>query len=213
MATRKPRTPWILALLPLLASGLITACSGVLTSDQPSKRYYTLMPLTAVAAPAPADAPMLAMALRAVPGLDSDRIQALGPDASIQRYANARWPDHLPEVLSSVLRRSLENSGRFAAVTTGARPPAGAWTLELEVQQFYGLRSASAATRSVIVEIAGDLACENRRERLRLEHSAPVGEERLAAVVAAHQAGLDSVTRQLLALIESACFDPAGQSE
>jgi ABC-type uncharacterized transport system auxiliary subunit len=200
------RPAWIRPLAVLLAAAALSACSGVLTSDQAAKRYYALMPLSGSPAAADAEAPALALRLTAVPGLDSDRIQALGTDASLQRYANARWPDHLPEVLGSVLRRSLEESGRFSAVTTGARAPAGAWSLELEIQQFYGVQTASRVTRSVVVELAGELACGGLSHRIRLEHDSPVAEERLVAVVSAHQEGLDAVTRDLLSTIGSACL-------
>ena len=206
MTTRRLRPAPYRLLTAVLAAVVLSACSGVLTSDQPAKRYYTLMPLSGTPLTGDADAPTLALRLTAVPGLDSDRIQALGPDASLQRYANARWPDHLPEVLGSVLRRSLEASGRFSGVSAGARAPAGAWSLDLEIQQFYGVRSAAGATRSVLVELAGELACGDRRRTIRLRHESPVGEERLAAVVAAHQEGLDAVTRELLSNIESICI-------
>ncbi len=206
MTTRHARPAWSQLLTALLAAAVLSACSGVLTSDQPAKRYYTLMPLSGTPLAGDANAPVLALQLTAVPGLDSDRIQALGPDASLQRYANARWPDHLPEVLGSALRRSLEDSGRFSAVTDGARVPAGAWSLDLEIRQFYGLQSAAGVTRSVLVELAGELACDEHRRRIRLQHDSPVGEERLAAVVRAHQEGLDAITRELLSTIESTCF-------
>ena len=47
------------------------------------------------------------MTVSAVPGLDTDRVLALSTDARLNQYANARWPDHLPEVLTSVMKRSL----------------------------------------------------------------------------------------------------------
>jgi hypothetical protein len=68
------------------------------------------------------------------------------------------------------------------------------------------VQTASRVTRSVVVEIAGELACGGSSHRTRLEHDSPVAEERLAAVVSAHQEGLDAVTRDLLSTIESACL-------
>ena len=204
MNIRNVMTVLFLATVPAL---LMQACGGILTSENAAKQYYLLQPLEA---PAPrADAAQrhaLSVNVTAVPGLDTDRIMALGADARLNRYSNARWPDHLPEVLVSVLRRSLEESGRFSAVTTDVRTPADAWSLELEIQQFYGVQSASGVTRSVIVELAGELACGGLSRRIRLEHDSPVAEERLAAVVSAHQEGLDAVTRDLLSTIESACL-------
>ena len=84
---------------------------------------------------------------------------ALGADARLNRYSNARWPDHLPEVLTSVLRRSLEATGSYV---TGESSGHGAdnWRLQLEARKFYGLQDAAGETGSVAVELAGN------RERL-----------------------------------------------
>jgi ABC-type uncharacterized transport system auxiliary subunit len=190
-------------LLPLV---LLTACAGLLTSEQPARQNYLLRPYEANFAPAGAAAqPDLFLHLSVIPGLDTDRILALGTDARLNHYANARWPDHLPEVLASVLRRSLESTGRFASVEVAATGAADAWSLELELREFYGIQHAGGVTASVRADFAVRLACGGEVHELRLAESAPVAEERLATVVAAHQAALDSVTRQLLERIQASC--------
>ena len=55
------------------------------------------------------------------------------------------------------------------------------------------------------VELAGTLDCGGTGHPVRLDASIGVGEQRLSVVVAAHQAGLDGVTRELLELIEDHC--------
>lgn len=186
----------------VLLALLLTACSGVMDSAQPSKQYYLLSPVDGGGAAAAEGAPSLTLSVRAVPGLDTDRIQALGSDASLDRYANARWPDHLPEVLGSVMKRSLAASGQFSSVNEGTR--GGGWLLTLEVQKFYGLRSGGA-TSNVVVEMSGSIHCGDRSGQFTLSSSNPVGEERLASVVSAHQRGLNDVTLQLLERIDGAC--------
>ena len=189
----------------ILALGLLNACSGVLTSEQPAKQYYTLMPLAAPpAGPDQEPGPALSISVNAVPGLDTDRVLALGPDASLNRYANARWPDHLPEVLTSVMKRSLVNSGRFSLVEEAGHGK-GAWVLKLEVQQFYGVQDQAGNTSSVLVEMSGTVYCDGSLNNLKLSDSNRVTEERLSAVVSAHQSGLDHVTRQLIDQITGAC--------
>jgi ABC-type uncharacterized transport system auxiliary subunit len=186
----------------LLCTLALTACSSMLSSGQPAKQYYALMPLANDGGLDPAG-PKVVLSVTAVPGLDTDRIQALGPDARLNHYANARWPDHLPEVLSSVMRRSLAASGHFAAVQVSDR--GGDWHLQLEVQQFYGRQGAAGGTNSVVVEMAGTVTCGTQSQPLTLSDSKPVSTERLSAVVAAHQSALDNVTRQVLAQVQSAC--------
>jgi ABC-type uncharacterized transport system auxiliary subunit len=189
----------------VLALGLLNACSGVLTSEQPAKQYYALMPLAAP--PGGTDqgpGPALSILVSAVPGLDTDRVLALGPDASLNRYANARWPDHLPEVLTSVMRRSLVNSGRFSVVEEAGHGK-GEWVLKLEVQQFYGIQDQAGNTSSVLVEMSGTVYCDGSLNNLKLSDSNRVTEERLAAVVSAHQTGLDHITEQLIDQLTGAC--------
>jgi len=195
-------------LLPVsaLASLLLTACSGMMDSAQPAKQVYMLMPLSGSPSTNAAEQkPALSITLDAVPGLDTDWIQTLGMDASLTRYANARWPDHLPEVLTSVIQRSLASSGRFSAVEQSSRPRGDAWMLHLEVEKFYGLQGASGETTSVVTQVAGSIACNNHGGSFTLNDSVAVGGERLSSVVAAHQQGLNDVTQQLLKKIFEVC--------
>jgi ABC-type uncharacterized transport system auxiliary subunit len=193
-------------LLPaMLSASLLTACGGLLTSEQPARQNYLLQPYAAATAADSVPGPELVLSVGVVPGLDSDRLQALGADARLNYYANARWPDHLPEVLASVIARSLESTGRFAGVGVAANHAADAWRLDLEVREFYGLQNSAGLTTSVRVTLAGRLSCGDRVHALRLAGSAPVAEERLATVVAAHQAALDQVTRELIDRTHSLC--------
>ena len=185
---------------------LLAACSGVMDSKQPARQAYMLTPYSGAADTAnPAQGPELSITVSAVPGLDTDRVQALSSDARLNQYANARWPDHLPEVLTSIMKRSLASTGRFSAVEESTRASGDGWLLLLEVQQFYGIRNASGDTSAVIVEMTGSIECNDLRGSFTLSDSNPVGDERLSAVVAAHQQGLDDVTRQLLDQISKTC--------
>ena len=185
---------------------LLAACSGVMDSKQPARQVYMLTPYSGAADAAnPAQGPELSITVSAVPGLDTDRVLALSNDARLNQYANARWPDHLPEVLTSIMKRSLMSAGRFSAVEESNRASGDGWLLVLEVQQFYGIRNASGDTSTVNVEMAGFIECNDLRDSFTLSDSNPVADERLSAVVAAHQRGLDDVTAQLLDQISETC--------
>ena len=82
---------------------------------------------------------------------------------------------------------------------------ADGWQLQLEAREFFGILDAAGNTSSVRVALAGSLECRGQRHALNLRKSNPVGAQRLASVVAAHQAGLDDVTRQLTRLIGDLC--------
>ena len=189
-----------------LATVLVSACSGVMDSKQPAKQYYLLTPdTTSTGTASPTAGPALSMTVSVVPGLDTDRVLALSPDARLSPYANARWPDHLPEVITSVLKRSLAASGRFSSVEESSRLSDDGWLLTLEVQQFYGIQNGAGDTSSVRVEMAGPIECNGKLAPVRLSDSNSVSQERLAAVVAAHQQGLNDVTQQLLQQMKGSC--------
>jgi len=189
-----------------LAALVLAGCSGLLTSEQPAKQYYLLMPLASAAtASASPTAPDLAVTVATVPGLDTDHVLALGTDAGLGRYGNARWPDHLPEVLSSVLARSLEATGRFRSVRAGGRPGVDGWSLQLELRAFYGLQDAAGNTGSVEIALAGALDCGDTSHAVDVAATSAVREQRVATVVAAHQAALDQATRQVIDRIAAAC--------
>jgi ABC-type uncharacterized transport system auxiliary subunit len=190
---------------------LVQGCSGVLTSDQPARQYYLLQPLASSPPATAARAGDLAMQVTAIPGLDTDQLLALGADARLQQYSNARWPDHLPEVLASTLQRSLEATGYFRSVRVSDRAGDGDWRLQLEAREFYGIRDPAGNTESVRVALAGTLRCGGGQHGLDLRDSHPVTEQRLAGVVAAHQAALDAVSGQLVAQIGRLC--PPGESQ
>jgi len=194
-------------MLPVLALAALslTACSGMMNSEQAAKQVYMLMPSNDSSTAAPQQGPELSLSLGAVPGLDTDWIQALSSDARLTRYANARWPDHLPEVLASVIQRSLAASGRFSAVEQSTRSDPDAWRLQLEVQKFYGLRNAQDETTRVVTEFSGSIDCSGQSHSFMLNESVPVSGERLSAVVAAHQQGLNAATDQLVRRIFEAC--------
>ena len=196
----KPRA----ALLTLLL--LIQGCSGILTSDQPARLTYLLTPLAAPSSTAAtADAVDLALNVTAIPGLDTDQVLALGVDARLQQYSNARWPDHLPEVLTSTLQRSLESAGPFAPVRNADRATTDGWMLQLEVREFFGIRDAAGDTSSGCVARSGSVICDGERHPLSLHDANPVATQNLARVVAAHQAGLDGVTRDLIERVVRLC--------
>ena len=103
------------------------------------------------------------------------------------------------------MRRSLTSSGRFSVVDEATRASEDEWLLTLEVQQFYGVQTTGGSTSSVKVGFSGSIECGQQQTSFRLSDSNPVADERLSAVVAAHQRGLDDVTRQLLQKVSESC--------
>lgn len=187
----------------LLASALaavaLAGCGGLLESDAPAANRWWLEPVapdvTAVAALAAAGHNRLVLDLTVVPGLDTDRILNLDGQARLNHYAGAYWPDHLPEVLSSVLARSLEADGPLR-VRVGARARTGECLLQLETRAFYG-RVDAGVTETAEIAFAGTLTCDDSVTALAARSEAPVTENRMTDIVAAFQQGLGRTVRDL----------------
>ena len=77
--------------------------------------------------------------------------------------------------------------------------------LTLELQQFYGIQNSAGETSSVRIEMAGTIECNGNSAQINLSDSNSVSDERLSAVVSAHQRGLNGVTQQLLQQFDSSC--------
>lgn len=195
----KQRAPGTtLVLLALMA--LLSGCTGVLESSRPAITTWWLQPLDeAAATPAPSPA-ALVLNLSVVPGLDSNQVLTMEPDARLNRVAGSAWAEHLPELLTSLVSRSLAASGRFSTVSTSSRAAAGDCLLTLEVERFW-LR-LDAAQQPVAAEFAasGELSCPRPglSKTLRLSTSTPVNSTAMPELVAAMQSSFDSLMRELL---------------
>ena len=104
--------------LVLVSVCVLVACSGLTKSDNPVVTTWWLKPYTGMTqAIAPDTVQPLNLTVTAVPGLDSDQILTLSGEAELKPYAGARWADHTPELLASLIGRSLEASGRFEVLS------------------------------------------------------------------------------------------------
>lgn len=184
--------------LPILALLALTGACGVLDSDRTAEHAWWLEPLRPVAGATMASDGELTVSIGVVPGLDTDRITTLGPDASLNSYAGARWADHAPELLESLVVRSLQNAGIQAEVSAHRYTASDVCHLDLEARKFYSRLDGNESTRSVEVELAGYYSCEGSRKLISTSASVPVSGNHMPSIVAAYQRGFDDVMRALL---------------
>jgi ABC-type uncharacterized transport system auxiliary subunit len=184
---RAPRAPAL-----VLCGLLLAGCAGLIDNQRPAEARYWLEPLGATPR-AVDEAIEVEWQLTVVPGLDTDRILALETDARLRQLEHAHWADHLPDVLQSVLGRSLRANG-LIPVERGAD-----CRLSLEVQSFFLARGAG----SVEVVLAGHVRCMDPAEAVVAQAVAARAAvaargESVPQVVAAFQQALDEATTQLL---------------
>ena len=184
----------------------VTACSGLLDSDEPAERVYWLESLVVQQVVAnDGSLPSLAVSVRAAPGLDTDRLLILGPGAQLNHYAAASWPDNIPEVLESLLRTTLESTGRYSRVSGASDSRSTDQELELEIREFYTLANESENAHMVRMALRGYVSCAASDHVIVLEAAADIDDNRLSRIVAAYQYALHEVSRQLVTRLADTC--------
>jgi ABC-type uncharacterized transport system auxiliary subunit len=189
-------------------------CGGMLTSDQPPEHVYWLEAVTLrLGEPPTGDLPDLVVAVRAIPGLDTDRILVKGPGARLNYYAGARWPDYLPEVVTVTVRLSLESSGRFNRVSSGSRIRRVEWSLDLELREFFAVVTAAGTLPQVHVKLVGHVNCGLGNTSVSAAIAVPAREHRLSEIIAAFQSATDNALISLGEQLETRCFGQQAEPE
>jgi ABC-type uncharacterized transport system auxiliary subunit len=194
-------------LLWIAGAATLGGCGGMLTSDQPPEHVYWLEAITLqLGEPPTGDLPELVVSVRALPGLDTDRVLVKGPGARLNNYAGARWPDNLPEVVTATLRLSLESSGRFDRVRSGSQVRRAEWLLDLELREFFAVVTTAGAPPTVQVKLAGHLNCGADHTAISAATTAHAREAKLSAIIAAFQGAMDDALTSLGEQLEAGCF-------
>lgn len=185
----------------LLIAVVLTACGSLTQSDKPAVTTWWLKPYVGVPqAAVPDPALPVALTLSVVPGLDSEQILTLSNDAELRPYAGARWVDHAPELLASLIGRSLDASGRYEVFPAHADSGSGGCDLQLELREFFADIGSQGATTGVRVAIHGRFQCKSAAPVIVQScASIPVRGEVMHDIVAAFQAAMDQVMEGLLA--------------
>ena len=180
---------------------VLNACGSLTKSDEPPVISWWLEPFTAKAMATASDEPLVSVnvVVKVVPGLDTDQILALSEAAAIRPYSSARWVDNLPDLIDSLVSRTLTASGRFDVGSSRGSNETGNCDLHLELSEFFGLLSASGQTTEVRVVIEGRYQCESGTSLpLTLEASIPLQDKRMSIIVAAFQQATDTVLQDML---------------
>jgi ABC-type uncharacterized transport system auxiliary subunit len=187
-------------LLVMLVAG---ACSGLTQSDKPAMVKWWLNPVTGLAVTTPASGiKAVELSVTAVPGLDTDRILALSDAAALKPFIGASWVDYLPDLVASLVGRSLEASGRFRIDGGSAARGTETCQLHLELREFFAELEPSGQPGAVQVAMSGTYQCDSGNVTpLRLSATVPANDQQMKAIVAAFQSAMDKVTIDMLAQI------------
>ena len=205
---------YLYIMLWMFVAATLCGCGGMLTSDEPPDHVYWLDAATLRLGEAPAEGlPELLVVVHTIPGLDTDRILVKGPGARMNHYAGARWPDHLPEVVTATVRLSLESSGRFSRVSSQSQIKGDEWLLELELRKFFAVAITTDSPPQVHVQLVGHLNCGFGDTAISATATVPAQENRLSKIVAAFQNATNNAMISLGGQVETRCFLDKTQSD
>jgi len=148
--------------------------------------------------------------------LDSSRIALAKSETQIDYYANASWPDRLPELVQTVLLAGFEASGRIDAVSRGDDALHADYELSTDLRDFEARYATPDGVPTVAVTIIAHMA--NARSRMIVANLAvtltqAASANSVDAVVQALDVALakavDQITQWALALPPPATSDTA----
>ena len=189
----------------LLVLGL-AGCSGLLHSDAPPVKVYTLR---AVSAPAESgtepsaagDASLRVAQPFAGPGLGTSQIVLLQPDHRLNVYAASAWAADAPALLESLAVETLRGSGHWRAVEDAESPFPSDYLLQISIRRFDADYSGGTdAAPTVRVTLDCTLGKEDGRDIVATfvaSGSAGATANRLGDVVAAFQQATDAAMASL----------------
>jgi cholesterol transport system auxiliary component len=190
----------VLALACVLAG--LGGCGGFFESSIPAAQAYVLrLP----SRPAQAGVTRVAGTLRvqrpvAGPGLDGDRIVLLRSDRRFDVYAATRWAAPAPDLIGSVLVDQLRGASLFSSVLDDTAPYAPRYNLRCGLKRFEADYTGGGTAPTI--EVVLDCTLGRFRERTLLANftargSAPAGDNRIGAVVAAFESATGEAVAEL----------------
>jgi len=201
-----PRSMLRLCVIVLMAL-VLSGCGGLTKSDSAAISTWWLEPLPESGSavnnsPERSDNAIVLVSVTVVPGLDTANILNLSPNAELNYYTGARWADDLPELLNSLVGRTLEAQGGYQVVSRRNSRDLDRCILRLEVKAFYAELSQSGKTEDVHISFSGEYSCEGDPSRFfKVDSRTPVKVEKMGSIVSSFQAGLNAALEQLLAEI------------
>ena len=193
--------------LVVCATLVLNGCASLTKSDAAPITIWWLEPLTG-SEPALSDAAEKAgdinvlVNVTVVPGLNTANILNLSPNAELSHYRGARWAGELPELLNSLVERTLTSRGGYQVVSRRDSRDLNRCVLQFEVKAFYAELNQAGSSEDVHIAFSGEYNCAGAANRLlKVDSRTPVKTNQLSSIVASFQTGLNASLEQLLTQI------------
>lgn len=189
--------------LPLLA--ILPACTDLVPGQRPAPDFYRLTPKSTFDESLPyVDWQLVLEAPVANAGLATTRIALSQKPLEVQYYARSSWTDRAPQMVQTLMIESFENSQRIVSVGRESLGLRSDFVLKSELREFQAeyYDVAEGAAPKIRVSISAKLVQMPRREIVAsqsFERVEPAAADDIEAVVAAFDAALGRVLRDLVA--------------
>jgi cholesterol transport system auxiliary component len=139
------------------ASVLMAGCGNIIGPGKPLQLYVLGPAFPAGAAGTPTNWQLTVALPQAPASLDTERIALNPTPATLDYFANASWPDHLPLLIQSLLVESFEKDGRAGAVTRDTSGLHADYLLQTEIRAFQARYTAPDQAPEIVLRIGATL--------------------------------------------------------
>lgn len=180
---------------------LLAGCGGDILGPGKSPQLYLLKPTFG-----PVDGPAVSWALNvaepdAADNFDTTRIALFTPPARMDYYANASWPDRLPQLLQSALVQAFEQSGKITSVASDDAGLRSDYMLQTEIRDFNAVYDVPDTAPKVKIRIMAKLVHTKARDIVQSQEfsaETEAGANSVDNVVIAASQGLTTVLKEIV---------------
>jgi cholesterol transport system auxiliary component len=180
---------------------VLAGCGGILPKPA-SNQIYLLKPTPMPAAAGPKVGWALVIQMPdALDSLDTTRIAIMRSADTLDYYANAQWPDRLPQLVAGALVQGFQASGRIDQVGRTHDALHADYALQTELRDFEARYATPDGAPTVMVQIAAQLIVRKTRRVVGsfvASQSAPAATNSIDAAVRAFDMALGAAVTQIV---------------
>ncbi|HXR95923.1 MAG TPA: ABC-type transport auxiliary lipoprotein family protein [Rhizomicrobium sp.] len=182
-------------------SSLVLAACGNLLGPPPPSQIYVLRPTPPTQGGEKVPWALAIDKPDASDALDTERIALAKSDTQLDYYANAMWPDRLPNLVQTALLAGFEVTGRIDSVARDEDALHADYQLSTDVRDFEAHYTTSDGAPSATVTIVARMAEAHSRKivaNLTVNQTEPASGTSVDAVVQAFDAALAKAIAQIV---------------
>lgn len=182
------------------AAAASAGCAGIIPGEAP--QLYILTPKTTFAPDLPKVGWQLLIDVPIAPAeIDTDRIVLQRTPYTVDKFANAAWPDRAPVMVQTLLVESFESTGKITAIARESVGLRADYVLKPELRKFTAVYDA--ITAAPLVSIILNVRMVKMPERAIIAQNTFAYQERagqndMEAIVAAFDEALGKILKRTI---------------